>query len=198
MKLLQYSVLLLCCLGFTGTAFAQESPSSEPAAEVAENGEAAAEPAIDHDANVRKLPVRSLTFLPSIYPRIVAVKLEFLKNVNKTKEQVQEEIEAEVEATKPTGARDIYLDGIIYRKEGDWIVWLNGQKLTPQNLPPQVKDIRVTKEAVELKWYDDFSQLIYPIRIRPNQAFNLDSRFYYSSSSAKRSKADGAGDTSTR
>ena len=78
----------------------------------------------------------------------------------------------------PTGLRELSLGGIIFRNREDWTVWLNGQRLKPDALPREVMDINVGKKFVELKWYDAQSNLIYPIRLRPHQRFNLDSKIF--------------------
>jgi hypothetical protein len=78
----------------------------------------------------------------------------------------------------PTGLRELSLGGIIFRNREDWTVWLNGQRLKPDALPREVMDINVGKKFVELKWYDAQSNLIYPIRLRPHQRFNLDSKLF--------------------
>ncbi len=79
---------------------------------------------------------------------------------------------------RPRGIRELALGGIVYIKQNDWIVWLNGQRLTPNALPEQVIDIRVSQDRVDLKWFDAYNNLIYPVRIRPHQRFNLDSRMF--------------------
>ncbi|MBU0860032.1 MAG: hypothetical protein KJ667_08840, partial [Alphaproteobacteria bacterium] len=85
--------------------------------------------------------------------------------------------QGEAEA-KPGGLREISLSGIIWRNNEDWTVWLNGQRLKPDALPREVMDINVRKKYVELKWYDANTNLIYPVRLRPHQRFNLDSRMF--------------------
>lgn len=75
-------------------------------------------------------------------------------------------------------ARDIRLGGIVMQGGDDWIVWLNKQRLTPHRLPPEVRDIRVHKDYIELKWFDAQADKIVPIRLRPNQRFNLDARMF--------------------
>ncbi len=70
--------------------------------------------------------------------------------------------------------REISLGGIVLHGPNDWIVWLNKQRLTPGRLPPEIKEIRVYKDYVEMKWMDDEKRTIVPIRLRPNQRFNLD------------------------
>lgn len=78
----------------------------------------------------------------------------------------------------PGGIREIALSGIVWRSNTDWTVWLNGQRLKPDALPREVMDINVRKRYVELKWYDASTNLIYPVRLRPHQRFNLDSRMF--------------------
>lgn len=79
---------------------------------------------------------------------------------------------------KAGGPREIALSGIVYRTNDDWTVWLNGQRLKPDALPREVMDINVRKKYVELKWYDAQTNLIYPVRLRPHQRFNIDSRMF--------------------
>jgi hypothetical protein len=78
-----------------------------------------------------------------------------------------------------SGQRDISLGGILFNGPEDWILWLNNQRLTPQRIPAQIKAINVTKSYVELRWYDDVSKQIVPIRLRPSQRFNLDARMFF-------------------
>lgn len=76
------------------------------------------------------------------------------------------------------GIREIKLGGILYAGSGNWIVWLNGLRVTPEAIPKEVMDIKVHADYVELKWYDAFSNLIFPIRLQAHQRFNLDSRIF--------------------
>lgn len=82
------------------------------------------------------------------------------------------------DATASRGIRELSLGGIAYRSAKDWTVWLNGQRLEPTALPPQILDIKVTADHVDLKWFDRASNLIFPIRLRPHQRFNLDARMF--------------------
>ena len=66
----------------------------------------------------------------------------------------------------------------MYSQADNWVVWLNGQRVTPEAIPKEIMDIKVRKDYVELKWYDSFSNLIYPVRLQPHQRFNLDSRIF--------------------
>ena len=79
---------------------------------------------------------------------------------------------------RPRGVREISLSGILFKGKTDWVVWLNGQRLAPDALPKEVIDIKVNKDYIDLKWFDAYTNLIYPIRIRPHQRFNLDTRIF--------------------
>lgn len=74
--------------------------------------------------------------------------------------------------------RDIRLSGIFFKNAEDWIIWLNDQRLTPQRLPKQIKEIKVYKKYIEIKWADNTSAQTYAIRLRPNQRFNLDTQSF--------------------
>ena len=76
------------------------------------------------------------------------------------------------------GVREVRLGGIAYAGPLDWTVWLNGKRITPAAIPKEVIDIKVAGDFIELKWYDAFTDLIFPVRLRPHQRFNLDSRIF--------------------
>lgn len=78
----------------------------------------------------------------------------------------------------PPEERYIRLSGILFHGPDDWIIWLNDKRVTPTALPVEVTDLKVYEEYVEFKWYDDYSKNIYPIRLRPHQRFNIDTRIF--------------------
>jgi hypothetical protein len=39
-------------------------------------------------------------------------------------------------------------------------------------------DIKVSRAYIDLKWFDGYTNKIYPIRLRPQERFNLDSRIF--------------------
>jgi hypothetical protein len=85
----------------------------------------------------------------------------------------------ELEKVKPPPEeRDIKLGGIVFNSEKDWTIWLNGERITPNAVPEEVLDLRVFSEYIELKWFDDYTNQIFPIRLRTNQRFNIDSRIF--------------------
>ena len=78
----------------------------------------------------------------------------------------------------PPEERDISLGGIVYVARGDWTIWLNGQRVTPTAIPEEVMDLKVFNEYVEFKWFDTYTNQIFPIRLRPHQRFNIDTRIF--------------------
>lgn len=74
--------------------------------------------------------------------------------------------------------REISLQGILYKSPNDWIVWFNNARMTPKNLPPEVSEFKVHKNYVELKWFDRRTDTVVPVRLRPNQRFNLDAKVF--------------------
>jgi|GEM_PF-1855626 len=122
----------------------------------------------------------SLFYLPWEYALLDEAKRGFLSRPPTPSELV--DANASGAATPPEarepGIRNIALSGIAYRSASQWTIWLNGQRLAPNALPEQIIDIKVTKTHVDMKWYDEYTNLIYPIRIRPHQRFNLDARIF--------------------
>lgn len=78
----------------------------------------------------------------------------------------------------PNGLREISLGGIVYANSKEWTVWLNGQRISPDALPEEIVDIKVSESYVDLKWYDENTKIIFPVRLRPHQRFNFDSLIF--------------------
>lgn len=76
------------------------------------------------------------------------------------------------------GPREISLGGIVFKSSEQWTVWLNGRRITPDAIPREVLDLRVANDYIELKWFDAFTNQIFPIRLRAHQRFNIDSRIF--------------------
>lgn len=74
--------------------------------------------------------------------------------------------------------RELALGGIVYHSSTNWTFWLNGLRITPTGLPEQVMNLKVFKDYIEIEWLDTSTNQIYPIRLRPHQRFNLDSRIF--------------------
>lgn len=82
------------------------------------------------------------------------------------------------EKPKVPGIREISIGGIAYVTAKSWTIWLNGKRITPEAIPKEVMDIKVYRNHVDLKWYDDYTNQVYPVRMRSHQRFNLDSRIF--------------------
>lgn len=76
------------------------------------------------------------------------------------------------------GVRNITLGGIVFAHKDDWVIWINGVRVTPDAVPKEVIDLRVFKDYIEIKWHDDYTNQIFPLRLRANQRFNLDARIF--------------------
>lgn len=76
------------------------------------------------------------------------------------------------------GLREISLSGIVFADSKDWTVWLNGQRVRQDAMPAEILDLKVSRTYVDLKWFDAYTNQVFPIRLRPHQRFNLDSRIF--------------------
>lgn len=74
--------------------------------------------------------------------------------------------------------RELKLGGIAYVSPDDWTIWLNNARVTPDALPQEAVDVKVFKDFIELRWYDIKSDQIFPVRLRTNQKFNLDTHIF--------------------
>ncbi|MCB1720224.1 MAG: hypothetical protein KDI11_00540 [Alphaproteobacteria bacterium] len=78
----------------------------------------------------------------------------------------------------PPEEREIRLSGIVFHGKMDWAIWLNEERITPDAIPKEVMDLKVYKEYIEFKWFDEYTNQIFPIRLRPHQRFNIDTRIF--------------------
>lgn len=69
--------------------------------------------------------------------------------------------------------RSISLSGVIWRGKDSWTIWLNGQKVTPEKLLPEIVDIKVEKEKVTLKWFDIGINGVILISLHPHQTYDI-------------------------
>lgn len=84
-----------------------------------------------------------------------------------------------VEKPKPLPEeRELVLGGIVFTTADDWTIWLNGERVSPQALPKEIIDLKVQRHYIDVKWMDDYTQRIYPVRLRAHQRFNLDTRIF--------------------
>ncbi|HYD18289.1 MAG TPA: MltA domain-containing protein [Patescibacteria group bacterium] len=68
----------------------------------------------------------------------------------------------------------ITLTGIVYKNPEEWIIWLNGQKLYPNNLPKEIIDIKVEKDSAHIKWFDKKLYGVIAVTVRPNQQYDIE------------------------
>ncbi len=70
--------------------------------------------------------------------------------------------------------RVIRLSGVYYRSAKDWIVWMNGMKMTPGDLLPQIVSIHVSPSSeVSLKWYDVGLNKVLALTLSPNETYDI-------------------------
>ena len=74
--------------------------------------------------------------------------------------------------------REITLGGISYTNAEKWTVWLNGKRVTPEAVPTEILDIVVQDTYIDIKWFDGATKNIYPVRLRPHERFNLDTKLF--------------------
>ena len=92
----------------------------------------------------------------------------------------EEELNNEDEFAPDRGVRELILGGILYKAEDDWVIYLNSERVKPDSVPEQILDLKVFKQHIEIKWLDEYTNTIYPIRLKPHQRFNMDQRIFLS------------------
>lgn len=125
----------------------------------------------------------SLLFLPGEHSALEAAKATFVARPV-TEDEVEDALKDKGESLASTGPdlipsiREISLGGIMFNAPDDWIIWLNKEKITPGALPDEVMGLNVHKDYIELRWFDKQTNKIFPVRLRPNQRFNLDALLF--------------------
>jgi hypothetical protein len=90
----------------------------------------------------------------------------------------EQELAEEGKISRPSSVREISLGGILYKSSNDWAIWINSEKITPKNIPPAIMDISVQQDLIKLKWLDFQTNQIFPVKLRPHQRFNFDTRIF--------------------
>jgi|AntRauTorcE11897_2_1112592.scaffolds.fasta_scaffold03445_5 hypothetical protein len=85
---------------------------------------------------------------------------------------IDSDVVSDGEADKPEN-RVLRLSGITYSNPDQWMIWLNGMRITPYNMPPEMINVRVTEDFIDLKWFDNTLKKIIRIRLRPNQVYDI-------------------------
>lgn len=81
----------------------------------------------------------------------------------------------EPEAPPP---RILHLSGLIYTASDDWKLWLNGTQIVPGKVPESVSALNVTRDYIDMKWYDKVTGEVIPVRLRAHQRFNIDTKTF--------------------
>lgn len=76
--------------------------------------------------------------------------------------------------TVDNSPRILSLAGIVYVDRNDWTIWLNGERVTPANIPDRVIALTVKRDRVHLKWFDIREQRVVVITLRSHQRYDLD------------------------
>jgi len=122
--------------------------------------------------------VPSLVFTPNQYALLREARIGFNTRAPTAQELASLGDPNDPNYRAPIALRDIKLGGIAFQSPDDWTIWLNGHRVTPDALPSEAIDLHVYKDFIELKWFDAYSNQIYPVRLRPGQKFNLDTRIF--------------------
>lgn len=80
-------------------------------------------------------------------------------------------------ARTPEGpaVRVLRLGAIIRFGADRWTVWLNGERVTPGNLPDQIRAISVFDDMVRMDWFDQRRGTSVRVELRPYHEMLLDS-----------------------
>lgn len=105
-------------------------------------------------------------------------EVELMRDKDKSIVNVNPPTDDENLPPPPPEKRYINLHGIAFKDTNDWTVWLNGERVTPNALPKEIISMSVHEDYIEMKWYDDYTRQIFPLRIRANQRFNMDTRIF--------------------
>jgi hypothetical protein len=87
-------------------------------------------------------------------------------------------MEAGAEFIPEPGVRELSLSGIVYLDKNNWRVFLNDTEIRNEQLPEQAIVMEVSRDHVDIQWFDPYTNQIFPIRLRVGQRFNLDMRTF--------------------
>ena len=69
--------------------------------------------------------------------------------------------------------RKITLSGVAFKNPKQWVVWINGQKISPGYLLKEIVDIQVEQDAVHLKWFDIGLNGVLNITLHPHETYDI-------------------------
>ena len=130
------------------------------------------------DKNSKRLSRLSLFFTPGELNLIRDAERGLVARPVTETEIKEAEKEIAQNVRPPRGPREIAMGGIIYQSENDWTVWINGEKITPDRIPEEILDIRVYRDTVRLKWFDAYTNQVFPVKMKSHQRFNIDTRIF--------------------
>ncbi len=171
-----FAAALSFFLVLSASSYAQPDGAAEAASpQEAEQGDSSGEVGNEIDPN--KIPSLFFTYWEHAA----------LLDAKRARGDVRPPTEAELRARLPDDGerprpppeeRELKLGGIVYVTGDEWTIWLNKMRITPEAVPPEVLDLEVFEEYIEIKWHDDYTGQIFPIRLRPHQRFNFDMRIF--------------------
>jgi hypothetical protein len=163
-----------------GTAVASTPPANEANGSLIPEPETEIEKAINEQLSFQK-PGIDINAMQSLFFTVWEHDLiiDARRGLNtRTLDAPDDGVDAGNQQPVTGGPRDIALGGIVYKGTKDWVIWLNSLRIAPDAIPSEVVDLKVYKEYIELEWFDRTTNQIYPIRLRPHQRFNLDTRMF--------------------
>lgn len=188
-----WSLFFCAVLGLMPVAvFAQTPPETaapapaDPAAAAAQKAaeEAAAKAAEDARLAMLNKPFRdTLLFTPA--------EVTALREAAAGRRTNEKFLEADTVELIPID-RKIKLSGIYYKDDSNWIVWMNGYKLHPRYLMPEIHKIQVKQDEVYLEWYDIGLNDVIKIKMRPHQIYDIVTGILYNDTAGGMSPDTGA------
>lgn len=162
--------VILCVAGYAYAQTAATPPAAPKAASNAANSKVAgAKTSASAPAPQGKLVLNTLPFEESL----LFNPLEIRSILTAGSGGRHGNIPNTGEVTNISLHRTITLAGVLYRKPGDWVVWLNGSKVTPSQWLPEIIDISVQNDQVMLQWFDIGMAKIISITLRPRQTYDI-------------------------
>ena len=149
-------------------SFAQDAANAPGAQPADAAQEEVTEPPIRFDSPYDYFD-QSLMFTES---EILKIQAALTGLENEAIEGVSNEDPTSEELSVPEN-RFIRLGGIAFTTPDRWMIWINGQRVTPNNMLPEIVEIQVHKDYVDLKWFDELLRKIIKIRLRPNWAYEI-------------------------
>ncbi len=122
--------------------------------------------------------IPSLVFAPGQHALLSEARIGFNTRIPTKKELEDLPDPDDPNYRPPPSVRVLSLSGIVFNNPDQWTIYLNQKRITPDALPSEAVDLRVYRDFIELRWFDIQTNRIYPIRLRPNQRFSLDSRLF--------------------